>query len=238
MLYLLPNLLHEEAQPGETFSPRVQEIVFSLDGIIAESERGARLFLRNFVQRSDPLSQRIHIALLNEHTTQDELEAIVRSLRDQKWGLISDSGLPIIADPGCNLVFLARRRGIAVEALSGPSSLLMALQLSGLPAQRFSFHGYLEREKERLQPQIKKLELQSKQEKRTQLFIEAPYRNEKLFQALAESLDPSSWLSVAVDLMAPAQFVKTLEVKEWRKQSSPALHKKETLFLFYAADLR
>lgn len=228
MLYLLPNLLHEEASVAASFPPLVNEVVLTLDGLIAESDRGARLFLRHFFSEREPMK----LAFLNEHTTSQELESLVKLLVNERWGLISDSGLPILADPGAQLVALARKRGIAVEAISGPSSLFLALMLSGLPAQRFSFLGYLEREREPLISQIKRMELQSQKEKSTMLFIEAPYRNQKLLTLLIEQLSPATQLCVAVNLGAPSQFVLSQDVKKWREMTLPDIQKKEAVFVF------
>src|SRR5437016_1032663 len=137
MLYLLPNLLDEE-QPHERFLPApLAEVVASLDGVFCESEKPARRFLGRFKRAS------LTLKLLNEHTKDTELAELIEPVeKGGRWGVLSDAGLPCIADPGAQLVSLARKKGIHVEALVGPSSIIMALMLSGLYCQRFSFHGY------------------------------------------------------------------------------------------------
>lgn len=235
-LILLPNLLHEEEVDFRHFLPMiVEEKVLSLDGIIAESEKAARRYLKRFTYPEGRSFREVPIRLLNEHTVSADLEELLAPvLKGERWGLISDAGLPCLADPGANLVALARLKKIKVEAVSGPSSLFLALMLSGLSAQRFWFYGYLEREPALLRSEIKKLEKESLQQKTTLLCIEAPYRSQALFQALVQELDPSSKLSVCVNLTASDEQVSTFSVKEWRKLSPPDLHKKPVIFVFAA----
>lgn len=224
-LLLLPNLLSEESSHELFLPPIVKEQALQLKGIIAESEKEARRYLKRFV----PHFREIPIQLLNEHTKENEIELLLKPLlRGEIWGLISDAGLPCIADPGHQLVAKAREMGIQVEAFPGPSSLMLALMLSGLPAQKFSFHGYLSRDENELKAQIRKLE----KEGITQLFIEAPYRSEKMFNALIETLNDKTRLCVASDLTAPQQFVSTHSVAKWKKTPKPQINKKPTVFLF------
>src|SRR5262249_13098213 len=144
-LFLLPNLL-DETLAWEPFLPAsVAAAVQSLDGLIAESEKEGRRYLRRFVNHERMAATPIR--LLNEHTQPKEIGELLEPLiRGERWGLISDAGLPCIADPGAPLVLLAHEKKIRVETFSGPSSIVMALQLSGLSGQRFAFHGYLPRE--------------------------------------------------------------------------------------------
>ncbi len=122
----------------------------------------------------------------------------------------------------------AYEKGIQVEAYAGPSSLMLALMLSGLPAQKFAFHGYLSREEAALKAQLKKLE----KEEGTQLFIEAPYRSQKLLDILVHTLNDKMQLCVASDLMGPAQFVSTQSIKQWKQKPLPQINKQPTVFLF------
>jgi 16S rRNA (cytidine1402-2'-O)-methyltransferase len=128
----------------------------------------------------------------------------------------------------------ARAQKIHVEACSGPSSIFFALMLSGLPAQRFSFQGYLEREADILKRQIQELEKQSRDKRITQVFIEAPYRCQNLFQSLLDSLDEKTLLSICMNLTAPDEWVETQPVREWKRRPCPDLHKKLVVFLFSA----
>jgi 16S rRNA (cytidine1402-2'-O)-methyltransferase len=228
MLILLPNLLGEEASVELCLPAAMGSIVCSLDGLIAENEKEGRRFVRRF----RPLGE-IPIRVLSEHTSKEELEELVQLLRHQKWGLISDAGLPCIADPGSQLVARARVHGIEVEALSGPSSIVLSLMLSGLPSQCFTFHGYLERKPELLLPQIQLLQKRAQTEKCTQLFIEAPYRSQKMLEFLVANLSEKTLLALACDLTLPTQLVLVKSVAAWRKSSLPQIDKRPTVFLFF-----
>lgn len=223
-LLLLPNLLNKEAH-HELFLPKsVDKAVLSLNGLIAESEKEGRAYLKRF---GAPFRE-MPIHLLNKHM--QEIEELLKPLqKGETWGLISDAGLPILADPGYQLVARAKKLGLIVKAFVGPSSLIFALMLSGLPAQQFSFHGYLPRNPKEM---IKMLETRAKEERSTQVFIETPYRNQKLFELLLATLSANTILCVAWDLTLPTQGVETHKIAEWKKRSLPNLHKRPTVFLF------
>lgn len=223
-LLLLPNLLNKEAH-HELFLPKsVDKAVLSLNGLIAENEKEGRAYLKRF---NAPFRE-MPIHLLNKHS--HEIDELLQPLQaGETWGLISDVGIPILADPGAQLVARARDLGIIVKAFVGPCSLILALMLSGLPAQRFSFHGYLPRDPKE---KIKKLELQSGEEESTQMFIEVPHRNEQLLDALLSTLSDQTLLCVAWELTMPTQGVETHTVAAWKKRSRPNLHKKPAIFLF------
>ena len=206
-LHLLPNVLHAEAR--FPFEPP------AIDALIAESEKGAHAYRKRFSLPQMP------VHLLNEHTTRPE--ELLR-IEQNEVGLISDAGMPCLADPGAQLVMAARKKGIAVKAYPGPSSILLALMLSGLSAQRFFFHGYLEREEKALVRQI-----QGFAPGVTHLFIEAPYRNLKLFETLLRTLRPDDLLSIACNLTGPDEWVRTAAVKEWKE--TPDIQKKPAIFL-------
>lgn len=226
-LLLLPNLLNKEGLPDLFFPPSVQRAVLRLDGLIAENEKEGRAFLK----RMEADYRNTPIELLNKH--HHDLDALLEPIRKgETWGLISDAGLPVLADPGYQLVARARDFNVTVQAFVGPSSIVMALMLSGLPSQHFAFNGYLPRSPK---DQIEKLEKRSKEERATQVFIEAPFRNDKLLDSLLETLDESTKLCVAWDLTMPTQGVETHSVSTWKKRSRPTLHKKPAVFLFSAA---
>ncbi len=210
MLYLLPNLLDEEL-PIEPFFPiSVSRAVQSIQGLIAESEKMGRRYLRKFISHDE--MQRIPIKPLNEH--QKEIEELIKPLeKGESWGLISDAGLPCIADPGSELVYLAHQKKIEVQAFVGPSSIFMALQLSGFSGQKFSFHGYLPREQDPLISKIKELE----KEEGTQIWIETPYRLSKMLEILKETLQPKTRLCLALNLTTPKQKVISQPISQWKK---------------------
>lgn len=228
-LILLPNLL-EESLPHETqLAPAVSTAVRSIEGLVAESEKTARRYLRRFLSHEE--MNKIPLRLLNEHTREAELKELIAPLIAGKWwGLLTDAGLPCLADPGAELVWLARQHNIAVEALPGPSSLILALQLSGLISQRFAFNGYLPRESPALEQAIQALEKRSREENSTQLFIEAPYRSQKMLELLLSILHPATKLCVAASLTTPAERVLSLPVAKFR-QANLTLGKEPAVFL-------
>ncbi|MBI3211843.1 MAG: SAM-dependent methyltransferase, partial [Simkania negevensis] len=218
-LFLLPNLLYSELEHHDFLPPRTDKLVSHLDGLIAESPKGGRAFLKRFTFPEGRSFREVPIAILNEHTTKEEKKALVEPLkRGESWGMISDCGLPSLADPGADLVFEVRKLGIPIEVILGPSSLILALLHSGLGGERFAFHGYLPREIEPLKEKLLALEKRSLKEGETELFIEAPYRTEKLFYILLETLSPETFLSLSLDLSLPTQMVSTKKIKEWRKE--------------------
>lgn len=230
VLLLLPNVLGEESPL--LLPTAVEHAVQNMDGLISESEKGGRHFLRRFSFPAPKTFRDIPIRLLNEHTIEKEVTLLLEPLlKGQKWGLISDCGLPCIADPGAKLVCEARKHGLGVEAFPGASSIVLALMLSGLCAQSFAFHGYLEREPEKCIAQIKKLQKRAFEEKTTQVFIETPYRNQKLLEILLNHLGNPTQLCVAWDLMMPSQEVLCHPIADWKKKELPALNKKPAVFL-------
>lgn len=231
-LFLLPNLLGDIDHHAQVFPSSVDEAVKGLDGLIAENEKEGRRFLRRFALKKK--LQEMPIALLNEHTRLEEIDnLLVPLLQGECWGLISDAGLPCVADPGALLVYRARQKRIPIHAFVGPSSVMLALMLSGLPGQRFSFRGYLDRAPDKRKRMIKGFESTSKLERATQIFIEAPYRNNYVLKDLVEILSDEVMLCAAWDLTLPTQEVITQRVKEWRRMALPEINKKPTVFLFY-----
>ncbi len=229
-LILLPNLLDDTLENHAPFLPaNIGDTINALQGVICETEKPARRFLGRFKKAQLPLK------VLNEHTKNEEVKELLAPIeKGEVWGLLSDAGLPCIADPGSLLVALARKKNIPVEAVVGPSSLFMALMLSGLSGQNFSFNGYLPRERDPRKSAISKLEQKSKKGGSTEIFIEAPYRNQEMLKDLIETLQPGTLLSISCDLTAPTQEVYTKSVKEWRGGALPTIHKRPTIFLIYA----
>ena len=145
--------------------------------------------------------------------------------------MISEAGVPGVADPGADIVALAHRKGVRVVPLVGPSSILMAVMASGLNGQSFAFVGYLPvKEPERIK-RLKELERRAKEENQAQLFIEAPYRNIKLFDTMLKTLSPKLKLTVAVDITSPEEFILTLPIARWREGKMPDIAKRPTIFI-------
>lgn len=228
-LILLPNLIDDIANIDLYFPKDLKDIILSLDGLIAENEKNARRYLLRFIDREK--MQKIKIRLLNEHTTSDEIKVLLNLIKNENFGLISDAGLPCIADPGSKLVFLSHQSNIKVKALTGPSSIFLALMLSGLNGQKFAFQGYLPRDENQLIQKIKFLESESLKQKQTQIFIEAPYRSDKLFNILKKSLNKNTLLSIAINLSSKDEKVITQKVSLWQKQKL-IIGKNPAIFLF------
>lgn len=225
MLLLLPNLLGEHAHHQPFLPASVDKAVSTIDGLIAESERGGRRYLGRF-ETKKPAAE-IPIAELNEHTKEADYDFLLEPLKKgERWGLVSDAGLPCIADPGAGLVARAKQIGIVVQAFIGPSAITLSLMLSGLPGQSFTFHGYFKQD--RLDDWIKR----ARQDKATQIFIEAPYRNRKTLEYLLSALPSETRLCIAWDLTMPTQSVVTQTVANWKKSPLPNIDKKPAMFLF------
>lgn len=194
MLILLPNVLTEGANHALFLPSPVMEAMASIDGLIAESESGARRYLKQYQTKKK--AHLMPVALLEEDA--DFLLEPIRA--GEKWGVISDAGLPCLADPGAILVRRAHHYGIKVQAISGPSSITLALIQSGLSGQHFSFRGYIAKEAEARKQELLSWQEISKHEKATQIFIEAPYRNQHTYLDCLRYLHPKTLLCIACNL--------------------------------------
>lgn len=229
-LLLLPNLLGDHRH-HELFLPAsVDKAVSTLDGLIAESMTGGLRYLGRFQTKKPP--NQTPIALLNEHTPDADLDFLLEPItkNGERWGVVSDCGLPCIADPGAKLVSRARQLGIVLQAFSGPSSIMLALMLSGLSGQHFTFHGYIDKESQACQKTILNMEKMAK-DGYTQLFIEAPYRNQRTLEMLLATLSEQTHLCVAWDLTLPTQGMVSQPVALWKKSPLPNLDKKPAIFI-------
>lgn len=231
-IILLPNLL-DESQDASFFLPQsIQEKVEALEILAAESDKSARRYLRRFL--SHERMNQIELLSLNEHSSSDEVKKLIELVQNGKvLGILSDAGLTCIADPGSQIVFMAQQRSLPVETCAGPCSIIFALQLSGFSGQSFTFHGYLPREEDLLKTALVEIEKQARI--RTQLWIEAPYRTQKMFDFLLKTLQPTTYLSIQASLTLPHQVSMTKKVAEWR--SSPLkLGKDPAIFLISMKD--
>lgn len=232
-LLLLPNLIGDQRHHEPYLPSSVDKVVATLDGLIAESETAGRRFLGRFMEPQK--AQSIPIALFNKNTPAEDIDFLLEPIREgQRWGYVSDSGLPCIADPGAALVHRARQTGIMVQAFVGPSSILLALMQSGLQGQQFAFHGYLEKDSAKRAKQLKQLEKDSERNDATQIFMEPPFRNQETLEQVVQTLDDSTWLCLAWDLTLPDQGVVTQKIENWKKSPLPNLQKRNALFLIYA----
>lgn len=221
-LFVLPNLLGEGSSMDELPQSALRAAA-QIGALIAENEKEGRRFLKRIFPQT---FRTIPIHLLNEHT-KDVHTLIEQIVQGGIWGLISDCGMPCLADPGASLVFQARRRGVQVKAFGGPSSILLALILSGLGGQHFTFHGYLPKEKDALVRMLKEMQRDGS----VHLFIEAPYRNDKLLALLLEHLEGKTLVGAASDLTLPTESVQVYTVIEWKKGGLTPLDGRPTVFL-------
>ncbi|MGB9092962.1 MAG: SAM-dependent methyltransferase [Gallionella sp.] len=228
-LYLIPCTLGDT--PAEQVLPQhVIGVARKLQHFVVEQPKTARRFLAA-LKPEQPI-QALHFATLNEHTGADELSGmLVPLLAGQDVGVISEAGCPGIADPGADLVNLAHRSGIRVVPLVGPSSILLALMASGLNGQCFAFHGYLPIAEADRKNSITTLEAESIRRNQTQIFIETPYRNDRLLGALLAQCRPETQLCVATDITLPGEQIRTHTIAQWKSQPVPMLNKRPCLFL-------
>ena len=239
-LYLIPNSLGPGAL-DEVLPASVRQTTAQLDYFIAENAKTARAFLK-LVSTTHPLGkplQEIEIRELNINTAASELPALLAPLlAGRNAGLVSDAGVPAVADPGADLVRLAHQKNIPVKPLVGPSSILLALMASGLNGQSFAFQGYLPTDSGQRANRLRQLEQRSRQEKQTQIFIETPYRNEAMLEAIANHCTSSTLLTVATDLTLETETVRTQSVQIWKNEITagrfPDFKKKPTVFLLLA----
>lgn len=229
-IYLIPTPLGE-GDFDWTIPVAVRRCIADLSNYIVEHPKTARHFLKQ-VGCKLPL-QEIKMQVLNEHTQPRELSALLEPLlAGHDVGLLSEAGCPAVADPGADLVRLAHQKNIKVIPLVGPSSILLALMASGLNGQCFKFHGYLPIKNDARVSKITALEKQSIQYDQTQIFIETPYRNQKLLELLTQACRDETNLCIASNLTLAAEYIGTKTVKAWR-HAHPDINKKPTIFLLH-----
>lgn len=230
-LYLIPSPLGETALDA-ILPAQVRVIAARLDTFVVEHPKTARAFLKQ-IGTHTPLQQ-LNLMVLDEHTPDTELTALLAPLLAGKdVGLISEAGCPAVADPGANLVRLAHQKNIRVVPLVGPSSLLLSLMASGLSGQHFAFHGYLPVDKVERKKKLQELEQLSASRNETEMFIETPYRNRQMLDAILETCSAATMLCVAVDVTLESEMIHTKTVAAWKKQL-PDIDKRPAVFLMLA----
>ena len=236
-LFLIPNTLGPTEALSSVIPEHVQALTARLDYFVAENAKTARAFLK-LVGTNHPLAkpmQELQIAELNVNTPAQALKGLLEPLlAGQDAGLLSEAGVPAVADPGADLVRLAHQHNIPVRPLVGPSSILMSVMASGLNGQSFAFNGYLPSDVAQRGKRIQELEKRSRAEKQTQLFIETPYRNAALLEALLASCQGSTLICVATDISLPTETIRTMSAAQWKSTPAPDFHKKPTVFLLLA----
>jgi len=226
-LYLIPSLLGD-VEPLEVLPMKVKKVIDHTQHFIVENEKSARAFIKK-VLPSKPQPSLV-LSVLNKYTEAIEYESLIEPcLLGHDVGIISEAGVPCLADPGSEVVSIAHKKGITVIPLSGPSSILMGLIASGMNGQNFTFNGYLPIETGKRKKKLIALEKLS-QRGTTQIFMETPYRNMKLLEDVLAACDRNTRLCIASDISLPTEFIQTKTVAMW-KQNPPDLHKKPTIFL-------
>jgi 16S rRNA (cytidine1402-2'-O)-methyltransferase len=234
-LYLIPITL---SNPGETtvvpedvLPHTIKRTIDFVDYYIVENEKTARKFIKNI--HPEKKQPDLKISVLNKHTEIAEHNDFIQPiLRGENIGLMSESGCPGIADPGADIVKLAHEKGIQVVPLVGPSSILLAFMASGMNGQSFAFNGYLPIDKKDKKQALKSFERLSQEKNQSQLFIETPYRNNKLMEDLLQILQPNTYLCVACDITLPTEYIKTKTVNQWKKEKAD-LHNRPCIFIIH-----
>jgi 16S rRNA (cytidine1402-2'-O)-methyltransferase len=231
VLYLIPSLLGGDR--ADIIPEQVKQILQNLDYFMVENEKSARRFLRKAGYQKN--FDEIKLMLVNKNTDLTALLEYMEVLKSgHSVGMLSEAGSPAIADPGSNIVSLAHEMNIRVQPLTGPNSIMLALMASGMNGQSFVFHGYLPIDKKERIRAIKKMEYQSLMDGQTQIFMEAPYRNNQLLEALLTACHAETKICIATNLTLPNERVKTATAGNWKKHK-PDLHKKPTVFLLNKA---
>lgn len=230
-LYLVPSPLGDNA-PEEVIPGPVLEILGHIGTFVVEEARTARRYLSKAGLKGHIDGLEFHE--LNEHTSREEIEGYL-SLFDggNDVALISEAGLPAVADPGAQLVALAHRHGISVIPLVGPSSLMLALMSSGLNGQSFAFCGYLPAKRDERRLKLKSIEKISAASGQTQIFIETPYRNDSMMEDILSVCRPETRLCIAADITLPDAFIRTASIGEWKK-SGVTIGKRPCVFIIQA----
>ena len=226
-IFLIPNTISVESALN-ILPAYVALTTAHIRFFAVEEEKSARRLLKKI--HPEFLFDQCAFVKLNEHTPSADVKKIFEEAGGQDIGIISEAGLPCVADPGAELVLLAHQRNWEVVPLVGPSAILLSLMAAGLNGQNFCFHGYLPKERELRIQKIKALEKRSSLDNQTQIFMETPYRNDNILEDILNCCDGETLLCIACDLTGPAQFVKTLLIKEWNVRKV-LLHKKPTVFL-------
>lgn len=227
-LYLIPTSLGNQA-PLEVLPLSIRKKITEINHYIAENEKTARKFIKSMVPGKSQPSLKFEV--LNKFTEESELPTFLEPCKEgNDVGLLSEAGCPGIADPGAQIVKLAHQNNVKVVPLVGPSSILLTMMSSGMNGQNFAFHGYLPIEKSERKQMIKKLEHLSSEHNQAQIFIETPYRNEKLFNDLKQYLQTSTNLCIGREVTLASEYICTKSIAEWKKTSLD-LHKRPAIFI-------
>ncbi|TLP81258.1 SAM-dependent methyltransferase [Maribacter sp. ACAM166] len=230
-VYLIPSTLGDMA-PLEVLPISIKQTIEQLDYYVVENEKTARHFIKKISPRKSQPS--LKLSVLNKFTEPQEIPGFLNPcLEGYDVGILSEAGCPGIADPGAAVVKIAHEKNIQVIPMVGPSSILLALMSSGMNGQNFAFNGYLPIDSSERKKYIKNLERKSKEDNQSQVFIETPYRNNKMLEELIKSLAPSTRICVAADITLPTEYIKTKTAINWKRENVD-LHKRPAIFIIQA----
>ena len=230
-LYLIPTTLGDN-EPLEVLPISIKQTIESVDHYIVENEKTARRFIKKINPRKS--QQSLQLNLLNKFTEIHEIPTFLKPcLEGVNVGILSEAGCPGIADPGADVVKIAHEKNIQVVPLVGPSSILLALMASGFNGQNFAFNGYLPIDNSDRKKTLKALEKKSRELQQSQIFIETPYRNDKMLQDLTKTLASNTLVNVSCDITLPTEYIATKKVSEW-VHTKIDLHKRPTIFIIQA----
>lgn len=228
-LFLLPSPIAD--QTLHSIPDEAIQIMHGLDHFIVERARTSRRYISS-TKPEKPISSLSIVEMPEDMTNHELIKAHLKPLLDgYDMGILSEAGLPAVADPGNKYVAEAHLLGIRVVPVSGPSSIMMALIASGLEGQRFSFHGYLSAKRDELEGQLKELERRADRDDATQIWIETPYRNRQILEAADKYLDKKRLFCIASGLGGKDGFVLTRNIVSWQRSGWPEIHKIPTVFL-------
>ncbi len=229
-LYLIPTTLGE-GDPMDVLPHTVKRAIDFIDDYIVENEKTARKFIKSI--HPEKVQATLRLSSLNKHTQVSEhIQMIQACLEGKNIGLMSEAGCPGVADPGAVIVKLAHEKGIQVVPLVGPSSILLAIMASGMNGQSFAFNGYIPIDKAEKKTAIKNLEKLSQDKNQSQIFIETPFRNNKMLEDILQALNPSTYLCIASDITLPTEYIKTMRAADWKKTKID-LHNRPTIFIIH-----
>ena len=229
-IYLIPTTLGD-CDPLDVLPQTVKRVVELIDDYIVENEKTARKFIKSIVP--EKVQSSLRLSVLNKHTEVSQYNQMIQPcLNGINMGIMSEAGCPGVADPGAAIVKIAHEKGIQVVPLVGPSSILLAIMASGMNGQSFTFNGYLPIDSNEKKTALKNLEKLSHDNNQSQIFIETPYRNNKLLEDILQTLQPSTHLCIATDITLPTEFIKTARVQDWKKITVD-LHKRPTIFIIH-----
>jgi 16S rRNA (cytidine1402-2'-O)-methyltransferase len=228
-LYLIPTNIADT--PDEQVIPTFnRSVINQIKHFIVENERTAR---RSLIKMGIECAiDELEFFVLNKHTRKEDIPEFLRIAETHDLGLLSEAGVPAVADPGSEIVSLAHQKNIEVIPLTGPSSILLALMASGMNGQNFAFVGYLPIHKAERINRLQQLEQRSKTENQSQIFIETPYRNNQLLEDILETCTPTTQLCIAADISTEHALIKTLNIAEWKKKK-PDLNKRPTIYILH-----